>query len=143
MNVLTIAALAAAASLVAAAWFGRRNVRRARLLRSILDRADAFEERLQACRQRLNDVPGLVAAAAGDEAGTALPGAPIEAALRDLLGHRLWLREQAAGASIAELEAADAALARSLEDLQRRIDQLEKASADLRRALGTAAERAP
>ena len=137
MNLLTIVACVAGASLIAAIWIGRRQARRARVLRSILDRADAFEEGLQTCRRRLADVPGLVAAA-GEDASAALPGAPIEAALRDLLAHRLWLREQAARATIAELEAADAALARSLADLQRRIEQLDGASADLRQALGAA-----
>lgn len=134
MNLLTIIACVAGASLIAAVWIGRRQARRARVLRSILDRADAFEERLQTCRRRLADVPGLVAAA-GEDAVSALPGAPIEAALRDLLAHRLWLREQAGRATIEELEAADAALARSLADLQRRIEQLDDASADLRHAL--------
>ncbi len=135
MNLLMIVACAAGASLIAAVWIGRRQARRARVLRSILDRADAFEEGLQTCRRRLAAVPALVAAA-GEDASPALPGAPIEAALRDLLAHRLWLREQAARATIDELEAADAALARSQADLQRRIDQLDGASADLRQALG-------
>ncbi|HUD40726.1 MAG TPA: hypothetical protein VMR06_01885 [Dokdonella sp.] len=137
MNILTIAACAAGAALIAAVWIGRRRARRARVLRSILDRADAFEERLQTCRRRLADVPGLVAAA-GEDAAADLPGAPIDAALRDLLAHRLWLREHAARASITALEAADAALARSLADLQRRIEQLDDASADLRHAIGAA-----
>jgi len=142
MNLLMIVACVAGASLIAAIWIGRRQARRARVLRSILDRADAFEEGLQTCRRRLAAVPGLVAAA-GEDSPSALPGAPIDAALRDLLAHRLWLREQAARATIDELEAADAALARSLADLRHRIDQLDDASADLRDALGAAGGTAP
>lgn len=142
MNLLMIVACVAGASLMAAIWIGRRQARRARVLRSILDRADAFEEGLQTCRRRLAAVPGLVAAA-GEDSPSTLPGAPIDAALRDLLAHRLWLREQAARATIDELEAADAALARSLADLQHRIDQLDDASADLRDALGAAGGATP
>lgn len=137
MNLLTILACLAGASLLAAVWIGRRQARRARVLRSILDRADAFEEGLQTCRRRLADVSGLVAAAREDEPAD-VPGAPIEAALRDLLAHRLWLRDQAARATIEELEAADAALARSQADLERRLEQLDDASADLREAIGAA-----
>lgn len=144
MNLLTIAALAAAASVLAAAWVGQRHARRARVLRSILDRADAFEQALHDCRQRLLDVPALLAPVAGPSGpagGT--PDAAIEAALRDLLAHRLWLKDKAASAPQADLEAADAALARSLADLQRQIGQLDQAQAQLRQAIDATATDRP
>lgn len=141
MNLLTIAALAAAASVLAAAWVGQCHARRARVLRSILDRADAFEQALHDCRQRLLDVPTLLVPVAGP-AGSP-PDAAIEAALRDLLAHRLWLKEKAASAPQADLEAADAALARSLADLQWQIGQLDQAQAQLRQAIDATATDRP
>lgn len=135
MPYLLAGALALAVTVVLLAMRERRLRARRDLLRQVLDLADSFENQLMQCRAQLRAMP-----TAGTPASTE---AVLDAGLRDLLAHRLWLREQAARATIGELEAADAALARSLADLQRRIDQLDDASADLRDALGAAGGATP
>ena len=92
-----------------------RLQRKPRLLDEILNRADAMERQLLECRARLREIAALAATlppAKQFSAGTTLAAEPqVQDALRDLLAHRLWLKENAASASLSELQAARDALA--------------------------------
>ncbi len=102
--------------LVVFAWLRERRLQgKPRLLAEILDLADALERELLECRARLREIPALAATAPPAEqlsARSTIAAEPlVQDALRDLLAHRLWLKEHAATASITELQSARDALA--------------------------------
>lgn len=140
-------ALALAIRLLGLAWRERRLRQRRDLLQQILDLADAFERELLDCRKQLRAMSSLTAA---DRPRTGTPASSldavephIEASLRDLLAHRIWIRNQAAQASLAELGAARDALAKAQAALQAQRARLAEAQADLdgvREALATIAQ---
>ncbi|MBS0431772.1 MAG: hypothetical protein JSS21_05135 [Proteobacteria bacterium] len=122
-------------ALVAILVFMRAQARRRRALGALYRGADALEHDLKECRARLerahasmNVAPGVPAAGEAD-ARTA-----VDAALRELLGHRLWLRDQAADAGQRELDTALAALDRARAALGQQLAALDSAQ----RALETA-----
>jgi chaperonin cofactor prefoldin len=116
----------------------RRLGARTRELRSVLDHADALEQELQECRTRLREIPALVShlpPAISLSAHATLTAEPeVQAALHDLLQHRLWLRQFGADASLAELKAASAALVHSREKLALQLNRLD----DVRKELASA-----
>lgn len=93
----------------------RRLQGKPRLLAEIMDLADALERELLECRARLREIPALAATSSPAEqlsARSTIAAEPqVQDALRDLLAHRLWLKENAQSASIAELKSARDALA--------------------------------
>jgi len=95
-----------------------RSRRRQRVVTAVLDAADALESRLRLARAE-------IAAVAGDEQD------PVRDALREMLRQRLWLREHAAAASLAELTHVRS----SIDDARARIEQqlvlIERARAPL------------
>ena len=98
------------------AWLRERRLQgKPRLLAEILDLADALERELLECRARLREIPALAATLPPAEqlsARSTIAAEPqVQDALRDLLAHRLWLKEHAQTASIAELQSARDALA--------------------------------
>jgi hypothetical protein len=102
--------------IVLLAWLREREIQgKPRLLKEILDLADALERELLECRARLREIPALAATSPPADqlsARTTLAAEPqVQDALRDLLAHRLWLKEHAAAASIDELRSARDALA--------------------------------
>lgn len=112
---ILLATAAILLSLVALAWLRERRLQgKPRLLKEILDLADALERELLECRARLREIPALAATLPPAEqlsARSTIAAEPqVQDALRDLLAHRLWLREHAAGASITELQSARDAL---------------------------------
>lgn len=116
-------------------WRERRSLARTRTLRAILDDADALERELQDCRARLREIPALVH---GLSPGTALSAhatlaaePQVQQALHDLLQHRLWLRDQGAGASLPALQAASAALADSRRKLAVQLTRLAEVREEL------------
>ena len=138
MNVLLACAMAALAALgLAFAWRReRRLLRRRALLTEILDLADALERELLECRARLREVPALAAAALSPaeqvSARATLAAEPqVQEALRDLLAHRLWLKQNAARASDSELLAARDALAATRATLARQLERLADVRADV------------
>lgn len=112
--------------------------RRDDTLRALLDGADALERALQECRERmqhLRDMLTVLPEEMSAKADTALQAdAKVQAALKDLLAHRLWIQQRAATASQAELDQARSALDQSGATLQAQLDRLAAIAADLQRA---------
>jgi hypothetical protein len=116
----------------------RHNGARTRELRLVLDHADALEAGLQECRSRLREIPALVShmpPTISLSAHATLTAEPeVQAALHDLLQHRLWLKQYGADASLAALRAAATALEQSRARLAIQMIRLE----DVRKELASA-----
>ena len=134
-----IATVAAAALVIGGLWLRERVLRRRpRLLAEVMDQADALERELYECRTRLREIPALVVTlppSAPLSARATLVAEPqVQAALRDLLSHRLWLKEHASTASLAELQSAHAALATAKAALTTQLERLAEVRAELEAA---------
>ncbi|MBC6941579.1 MAG: hypothetical protein DWB45_02470 [Xanthomonadales bacterium] len=123
MPYLLAGALALAVTVVLLAMRERRLRARRDLLRQVLDLADSFENQLMQCRAQLRAMP-----TAGTPASTE---AVLDAGLRDLLAHRLWLKNESAQAALPALAAARDALAAAQQALQPQLQRLNQARADL------------
>ena len=137
-----LAALVAAAIL---AFLGLRELRwrrRERAIRDLLDGADGLEAKLQECRvrmQRLREMLTILPEEMSADADSALRAdTKVQAALKDLLAHRLWIQQHAADATQEQLDAARVALAQSSATLGAQIDRLAAITADLERAQSSA-----
>lgn len=136
-----IATAAVVALLLGAYWLRERLLRRRpQLLADVMDEADALERELYECRTRLREIPALVATlppSAQLSARATLVAEPqVQAALRDLLSHRLWLKEHAATATIAELRSAHGALSTAKAALVTQLGRLAEVRAELEAAKG-------
>lgn len=139
---MTLYLLIAALLLVPAVivvWFRERGLAaRTRELGGVLDHADALEAELQECRARLREIPALVShlpPAISLSAHATLTAEPaVQAALHDLLQHRLWLKQFGADAPLDALRAASVALAQSRQKLAVQLAQLGEARAELLQA---------
>lgn len=121
----------------AVVWLRERNwSARARVLRGILDDADALELELQRCRTHLRELPALVSNLPVDlSARATLTAEPqVQAALHDLLQHRLWLRQHGADASLQELRGAATALSQSRGRLAAQMQRLAQVRSELDQA---------
>jgi hypothetical protein len=134
---VTILLLSAAvvALLLLAGWQRERWLRRKpQVLTEILDLADALERELLECRARLREIPALAASLSPSEqlsARATLAAEPqVQDALRDLLAHRLWLKDHAADASIGELVSARDALVATRVSLNAQLARLADVRAD-------------
>lgn len=111
MNVVYLSVAVVLACLSITWGVRRRDARRARAVRELLDAADALEARLRTAR-------GEIEAIAGDGGD-----GPIREALKEMLRQRLWLREHGGRASLGDLarvrESIDAARARIDQQLAR------------------------
>jgi len=67
----------------------------------------------------------------------------VQAALRDLLAHRLWIKQHAAEATPAELDAACAAIEQSHRLMQAQLTRLDAIAAELAAAQSSARTVAP
>jgi hypothetical protein len=67
----------------------------------------------------------------------------VQAALKDLLAHRLWIQQHAVDATQQQLDAARAALAQSSTTLGSQLDRLAAIASDLERAQSSARTVAP
>lgn len=123
MPYLLAGALALAVTVVLLAMRERRLRARRDLLRQVLDLADSFENQIMQCRAQLRAMP-----TAGTPASTE---AVLDAGLRDLLAHRLWLKNESAQAALPALAAARDALAAAQQALQPQLQRLHQARADL------------
>ncbi|MEZ5462159.1 hypothetical protein [Dokdonella sp.] len=138
LNYLLIAALLLA-PIVIVVWLRERHLSaRTNALRSVLDHADALENELQECRARLREIPALVSQLPPSislSAHATLTAEPeVQAALHDLLQHRLWLRQYGADASLDELRTAAAALVRSRDKLASQLERLGEVRQELESA---------
>jgi hypothetical protein len=141
---LLIAAVAATV-IFATLYMRERNLnRREQAIRALLDGADAFEARLQACRermQRLREMLSILPEEMSARADNALDAdAKVQAALKDLLAHRLWIQQHAETAPIEQFNIARDALTQSGLTLSALLRRLDDASGDLERAQTTARE---
>ncbi|MGA9340960.1 MAG: hypothetical protein WBV61_01325 [Rhodanobacteraceae bacterium] len=120
--------LAAALLLTLILWVDRRrHEERMRLVTEIIDLADATENGLRECRRRLREIGPIVAAWDRVNAPSAhsTPSEPVvQAALRDLLAHRLWLKANAQTASFGALRSARDALLNARTTLAAQLEQL-------------------
>jgi hypothetical protein len=128
-------------------WWWRRQAQvRQRSLRRLLDLADAMESLLDRSQERLSAMHGLVTRGPNDMAAVALnsleTAPPIREAKRDVLQHRLWIKQRGADATLEELDTACAALQRARDRLAQQLDDLEAAGAALARATDAANEAA-
>jgi hypothetical protein len=120
------------------AWLRERRLRRKPLLLTeILDLADTLERELLECRARLREIPALAASLSPSEqlsAHATLTAEPqVQDALRDLLAHRLWLKQHAAEATLDELTSARDALAATRASLAAQLTRLADVRADFDR----------
>jgi hypothetical protein len=134
-----IATVAIAVLLLGGFWVRERALRRRpRLLAGVMDEADALERELYECRTRLREIPALVAAlppSAQLSARATLVAEPqVQAALRDLLSHRLWLKEHADTATLTELESARGALSTAKAALATQLERLAEVRTELEAA---------
>jgi hypothetical protein len=121
--------------LILLAWLRERRLRRRpQILAEILDLADALERELLECRARLRELPALAASLSPSEqlsARATLAAEPqVQDALRDLLAHRLWLKENADQASIGDLVSARDALVATRASLAAQLARLADVRAD-------------
>jgi hypothetical protein len=129
-------------------WLNARRLRqRENLIRALLDGADALEAQLQECRSRMQSLKEMLIALPeemSERANTALSADDkVDAALKDLLAHRLWIQQNSGTATLQELEAARVALAQSSTTLQAQLDRLAAISSDLQQARANAQSIAP
>lgn len=141
---LLIAAVAATV-LFATLYMRERNLnKRQQAIRALLDGADAVEAQLQACRermQRLREMLSILPEEMSARAHNALDAdTKVQAALKDLLAHRLWIQQHAETASIEQFSTARDALTQSGLTLSALLRRLDEASGDLERAQISARE---
>ncbi|HET6545518.1 MAG TPA: hypothetical protein VFG55_02090 [Rhodanobacteraceae bacterium] len=138
MKILIVLLCAMLLLALVAGFHKRRLELRTRLLGEILDLADAAERDLHECRERLREVPPLVATLSGSSeisARATLTAEPeVQAALRDLLAHRLWLKAHAGDAELRELRSARDALRQSRSALSGQLQHLAEVCVELERA---------
>ena len=139
---MTVILLVSAALLliILLAWLRERRLRRKPLLLTeILDLADALERELLECRARLREIPALAASLSPTEqlsARATIAAEPqVQDALRDLLAHRLWLKDHAGQASIAELTSARDALVATRASLAAQLARLAVVRADFEQTI--------
>jgi predicted nuclease with TOPRIM domain len=141
---LLIAAVAATVLFATLYMRERKLNRRQQAIRALLDGADAVEAQLQACRermQRLREMLSILPEEMSARADNALDAdAKVQAALKDLLAHRLWIQQHAETASIEQFSAARDALTQSGLTLSALLRRLDEASGDLERAQTSARE---
>jgi hypothetical protein len=121
--------------------------RRHRAMRRLLDGADALEEQLLQCRARMHQLRNMLVALPEEmsaDANTALTADDkVQAGLRDLLAHRLWIKQHAETARRAELDAACAAIDQSRDVLAAQLTRLDAITGELAAAQSSARSVAP
>jgi hypothetical protein len=116
----------------------RRWRRRERALFSLLDEADRLESSLITCRERMQTLRGMLVdlpeEMTGDADEALAADDKVQAALRDLLQHRLWIKQHAIDAHQAELDTAVDALRQSHRSMERQLQHLDEITTALREA---------
>jgi hypothetical protein len=125
----------------------RNLARRDRAMRRLLDGADTLEAQLLECRARMQQLKAMLVALPEEmsaDANAALTADDkVAAGLRDLLAHRLWIKQHAATASRADLDAAVAAIDTSREVLAAQLARLDSITGELAAAQSSARSVAP
>ncbi|MGH8124402.1 MAG: hypothetical protein ACREPK_00930 [Rhodanobacteraceae bacterium] len=112
-----------------------RQMRHQRALRTLYLEADGLESDLKECRSRLARAHASMSMGPNEPAaGEVEARHAVDAALRELLAHRLWLRDEAGGANQRDLDAAVSAIGKARGALGTQLRELDSAQ----RALETA-----
>lgn len=131
---IVVVALACAATIYG--WHFCRLRRHRATLRRLLDLADLLQADLHECRHRLDRAHAMMEITPGEPvSGEAEARHAVDAGLRALLGHRLWIRDESSQASQAELDAAVTALARARARLEPQLRVLDSAQRELEQAV--------
>lgn len=113
-------------------WRYWRGNRHEEMMLRLLDDADRLEARIKQCRAQLGQAHAAVRVIPGvPSAGSASADVAIDKALRDLLEHRLWLRDKAPDASQRELQRAAEALEQARMRIDRQMHELQSAREEL------------
>ncbi|MGH8215776.1 MAG: hypothetical protein ACREPZ_08795 [Rhodanobacteraceae bacterium] len=132
---IVLPALVAVVACAAIIYVLLRQMRHQRALRILYLEADGLERDLKECRSRLARAHASMSMGPNQPAaGETEARLAVDAALRELLAHRLWLRDEADNANQRELDAAVSAVARARDALSRQLRELDSAQ----RALETA-----
>lgn len=135
---LTLLLALLAVGTLGVAWQAWRSRERQKLLRDLLDGADAVEQRLHECRDQMAQLRAMVAALPGTLGDQVLPRldpqASVQAALKDVLAHRLWIARNGESAPLEALASARGALRRSHDQLAEQLEKLRSAGDELREA---------
>jgi hypothetical protein len=140
-------ATAAALLLLIAAFRQHRLSQRDQAIRRLLDGADALEAQLLDCRARMQQLRSMLVAlpeemsADADAALTA--DDKVQAGLRDLLGHRLWIKQHAGTATRADLDTACSAIDQSRQVMHSQLARLDAITGELAAAQSSARSVAP
>lgn len=137
-----LALLAALVVLLGVYLNGRHLRGRQQAIRALLDGADALESQLHACKRRMQRLRGMLNVlpqemSAGADLALSADG-QVQAALKDLLAHRLWIQQHAATASGRELAAARTAMAQSSATLEQQLQRLNEITSELEAAQANA-----
>lgn len=147
MPFLILLAAAAALLLLIPAVHQHRLRQRERALRRLLDGADALEAQLLDCRARMQQLRAMLVALpeemSADADAALMADDKVQAGLRDLLGHRLWIKEKAASASRADLDAACSAIEQSLHVMNSQLERLDAITGELAEAQSSAGSVVP
>jgi hypothetical protein len=120
-------------------YFRLRGLRRRdSALRELLDGADALERQLHEYRDRMTNLKRLVSRLPSDMTATAMasinPESQVRTALRDVLAHRLWIKQQGQTATQDALDLAVDALNRSRDQLANQLKLLDEVAGQLEAA---------
>ncbi len=133
---IALPALVAVLACAAVAWLLVRQMRHQRTLRTLYLEADGIEHDLKECRQRLQRAHASMSIGPDQPAtGENHAKHAIDAALRELLAHRLWLRDEAEHASQRELDAAVTAMGKARGALGQQLRELDSAQRALEAAV--------
>ena len=125
----------------------RRWSQRARTMRRLLDGADALETQLLECRARMQQLKSMLVELpeemSADAKSALTADDKVQAGLRDLLAHRLWIKQHAASASSSELEAACTAIEQSYQVMASQLTRLDAITGELAAAQSSAGSLAP
>ncbi len=115
-----------------------RQERRNAAIQTLLDDADRLESRLLETRARMRDLEGMLGRLPSDITENARASLASEAGIQDalkrVLSHRLWIRENAATAPIAKLSEVRDITRKSLKHLEQQLAKLEGAGSELQDA---------
>ena len=120
-------------------YFRLRGLRqRDRLLRELLDSADALERQLHEYRDRMTNLKRLVSRLPSDMTAPAMasinPDNQVRIALRDMLAHRLWIKREGSTATLEALDLACTALVKSRDQLKQQLGLLDEVGRQLEHA---------
>jgi hypothetical protein len=117
-------------------WLLVRQMRHQRALRTLYLEADGLERDLKECRSRLERAHASMSIGPNQHAaGETEARRAVDAALRELLAHRLWLRDEAGNANQRDLDAAVNAIGKVRGALGEQLRELETAQDALETAV--------